>query len=227
MYNLGVKKYIPILVLVAVFGILVLFWKTSDSKPGQENGAVLGDLSTPVPSATITPMTTPSNIIPIAEKVNITLKTSMGDIGLELDGTAAPVTVGNFVGLAKKGFYNGTTFHRVIPDFMIQSGDPNSKDQTKRYTHGTGDPGYKFDDEINGNKIVRGAIAMANAGPNTNGSQFFIVTASATPYLDGKHTYFGKVTSGMDVVDKISLVQRDENDNPITPVTINQIIVAE
>lgn len=207
--------------------IVALFWKTGTNKSAQEGGDALKDLSTSVPSATITPMTTPSNISPIAEKVNVTLKTSMGDIALELDGTAAPVTVGNFVELAKKGFYNGTTFHRVIPDFMIQGGDPNSKDQTKRSLHGTGGPGYQFEDEINSNKIVRGAIAMANAGPGTNGSQFFVVTAPATPYLDGKHTYFGKVTSGMDVVDKISLVQRDRNDNPLTPITINQVVIGE
>jgi len=223
------KKYIPILVVVGILVVVALFLRVGGSnKPVQEKVAVVPqDLSTPIASATITPMTIPSNITPIAEKVNVTLKTSMGDIALELDGTVAPITVGNFVGLAKKGFYDGTTFHRVIPDFMIQGGDPNSKDQTKRYTHGTGDPGYKFADEINSNKIVRGAIAMANSGPNTNGSQFFIVTAPATPYLDGKHTYFGKVTFGMDVVDKISLVQRDENDNPLSPVTINKIIVEE
>lgn len=222
------KKYIPILAVVGVLMIIALFLKTGGSKAAQEKKVIIPqDLSTPVASATITPMTIPSNITPIVEKVNVTLKTSMGDIALELDGTAAPVTVGNFVGLAKKGFYDGTTFHRVIPDFMIQGGDPNSKDQTKRNTHGTGDPGYKFADEINSNKIVRGTIAMANAGPNTNGSQFFIVTAPATPFLDGKHTYFGKVTSGMDVIDKISLVQRDENDNPLSPVIINQIIVGE
>jgi len=221
------KKYIPVLIIVGILAVVALFWKMDGTKSTQEGEVALRDLSTPTASATIKPMTTPSNIIPIAEKVNVTLKTNMGDIVMELDGTVAPVTVGNFVGLAKAGFYNGTTFHRVIPDFMIQGGDPNSKDQTKRSMHGTGDPGYKFADEINSNKIVRGTIAMANSGPDTNGSQFFIVTAPATPYLDGKHTYFGKVTSGMDVVDKISLVQRDENDNPLSPVTINQIVVEE
>jgi cyclophilin family peptidyl-prolyl cis-trans isomerase len=219
------KKYIPILVVVVILALGALFLKAGNNKPTQEKEIIPQDLSIPVSSATITPMTTPSNIVPIAEKVNVTLKTNMGDIALELDGTTAPITVGNFVGLAQKAFYDGTTFHRVIPDFMIQGGDPNSKDQTKKYTHGTGGPGYQFADEINSNKIVRGTIAMANAGPNTNGSQFFIVTAPATPYLDGKHTYFGKVISGMDVVDKISLVQRDENDNPLSPVTINQVVV--
>jgi cyclophilin family peptidyl-prolyl cis-trans isomerase len=219
------KKYIPILVVVVILVLGVLFLKAGSSKQTQEKEIAPQDLSIPVSSATITPMTTPSNIVPVAEKVNVTLKTNMGDIALELDGIAAPITVGNFVGLAQKGFYDGTTFHRVIPDFMIQGGDPNSKDQTKKYTHGTGGPGYQFADEINSNKIVRGTIAMANAGPNTNGSQFFIVTAPSTPYLDGKHTYFGKVISGMDVVDKISLVQRDENDNPLSPVTINQVVI--
>lgn len=218
------KKYFLGLAVLGVLILIALFTKigSDESKEG-----IPQNLSKPTDSATITSMTIPSDITPISKKINVILKTNMGDIALELDGTVAPVTVGNFVGLAKKGFYDSTTFHRVIPDFMIQGGDPNSKDQTKRYMHGTGDPGYKFADEINSNKIVRGTIAMANAGPNTNGSQFFIVTATATPYLDGKHTYFGKVTSGMDVVDKISAVQRDENDNPLSPVTINQVIVEE
>lgn len=218
------KKYVVIVIVVAIIVIVALFLKIGGNglTRGTEKGA--RGLSTPTASATIIPMTIPS---PIAKKVNVTLKTNMGDIVLELDGISAPVTVGNFVGLAKRGFYDGTTFHRVIPDFMIQGGDPNSKDQTKRYMHGTGDPGYKFADEINSNKLVRGAVAMANAGPDTNGSQFFIVTADATPYLDGKHTYFGKVISGMDVVEKISLVQRDEKDNPLSPILISKIDVAE
>jgi cyclophilin family peptidyl-prolyl cis-trans isomerase len=168
---------------------------------------------------------TPMNIQPIAQKVNVTLTTSTGVIQLELDGTRAPITVGNFVALAQKGFYNGTTFHRVIPDFMIQGGDPLSKDPSKRALHGTGGPGYTFPDEINSEHIVRGTIAMANSGPNTNGSQFFIVTAPATPHLDGRHTNFGKVVAGMDVVDAISQVKRDENDNPLEPVIVQSVTV--
>jgi cyclophilin family peptidyl-prolyl cis-trans isomerase len=151
----------------------------------------------------------------------------MGDIELELDGSLAPITVGNFVYLASQNFYDNTTFHRVIPDFMIQGGDPLSRDPLSRNQHGTGDPGYKFQDEINDNKIVRGAIAMANAGPNTNGSQFFIVTGSAFPHLDGKHTVFGHVTAGMDAVDAISQAEADARDNPIKPITINDVVLKD
>ena len=123
------------------------------------------------------------------------LHTSEGAIELELYPNEAPKTVENFRKLARDGFYEGVIFHRVIPDFMIQGGDPTGT--------GTGGPGYEFEDEFNEHRVVRGALAMANAGPNTNGSQFFIVTAEATPWLDGKHTVFGKVTSGMDVLTSI------------------------
>ena len=144
-----------------------------------------------------------------------TLHTSEGAIELELYPDAAPKTVENFEKLARDGFYEGVIFHRVIPDFMIQGGDPTGT--------GMGGPGYEFEDEINEHRIERGALAMANAGPNTNGSQFFIVTAEATPWLDGKHTVFGRVTSGMDVVDQISESERDANDRPRKPVTIEGI----
>jgi cyclophilin family peptidyl-prolyl cis-trans isomerase len=144
-----------------------------------------------------------------------TLHTSHGAIELELYSDDAPKTVENFVKLSGDGFYNGVIFHRVIPDFMIQGGDPTGT--------GTGGPGYQFEDEPNEHRVVRGALAMANAGPNTNGSQFFIVTAEATPWLDGKHTVFGRVTSGMDVVDRISAVDRDANDRPREPVTIERV----
>lgn len=156
-------------------------------------------------------------------RVKAVLKTNKGDITLELDGTSVPRTVENFVQLARKDFFDGTTFHRVIPDFMIQGGDPNSRDQLKRESHGTGGPGYMFPDELNDNKIARGSVAMANSGPNTNGSQFFIVTADAAPWLDGKHTNFGTVVSGMDVVDAISRVKRDGRDNPLDPVVIDDV----
>ena len=109
--------------------------------------------------------------------------------------------------------------HRVIPDFMIQGGDPTGT--------GTGGPGYTFEDEINDHKVERGALAMANAGPNTNGSQFFIVTADAAPWLDGKHTVFGRVTSGMDVVDEIQSVDRDSRDKPREDVTIDRVELPE
>jgi cyclophilin family peptidyl-prolyl cis-trans isomerase len=144
-----------------------------------------------------------------------TLHTSHGAIELELFPDDAPKTVENFVKLSGDGFYDGVIFHRVIPDFMIQGGDPTGT--------GTGGPGYQFEDEPNEHRVVRGALAMANAGPNTNGSQFFIVTAEATPWLDGKHTVFGRVTSGMDVVDRISAVDRDANDRPREPVTIERV----
>lgn len=148
-----------------------------------------------------------------------TLHTSEGAIGIELYPADAPKTVDNFTRLAGEGFYDGIVFHRVIPDFMIQGGCPQGT--------GTGGPGYQFEDEINGHLIERGALAMANAGPNTNGSQFFIVTADACPWLDGKHTVFGKVTSGEDVVDRISGVERDGRDKPVTPVVIERVELAD
>jgi len=144
-----------------------------------------------------------------------TINTHLGDIELELFADDAPRTVENFVTLASDGFYDGLVFHRVIPDFMIQTGCPSGT--------GTGGPGYTFEDEFNEHKVARGALAMANAGPNTNGSQFFIVTADACPWLDGKHTVFGRVTAGQDVVDRISLVDRDPRDHPQTPVTIDRV----
>ncbi|MDF2752315.1 MAG: Peptidylprolyl isomerase [Gaiellaceae bacterium] len=147
------------------------------------------------------------------------LHTSEGAIELELYPNEAPKTVENFRKLARDGFYEGVIFHRVIPDFMIQGGDPTGT--------GTGGPGYEFEDEFNEHRVVRGALAMANAGPNTNGSQFFIVTAEATPWLDGKHTVFGKVTSGMDVVDRICQAERDENDRPASPVAIERVELPE
>ncbi|MDP9492215.1 MAG: peptidylprolyl isomerase [Actinomycetota bacterium] len=137
---------------------------------------------------------------------------------LELYPDDAPKTVENFLKLARDGFYEGVIFHRVIPDFMIQGGDPTGT--------GMGGPGYEFEDEFNQHPVARGALAMANAGANTNGSQFFIVTAEATPWLDGKHTVFGKVTSGMDVVDKICAADRDDNDRPRTPITIDRVELA-
>ena len=135
-----------------------------------------------------------------------TLHTNHGPIAIELFDDDAPKTVENFTKLARDGFYDGVIFHRVIPDFMIQGGDPTGT--------GSGGPGYTFEDEFNDNKVVRGALAMANAGPNTNGSQFFIVTTEAAPWLDGKHTVFGRVTDGMDVVDAISALETDARDRP-------------
>lgn len=154
----------------------------------------------------------------------VELSTSQGAIMLELFSKDAPKTVENFLALARQGFYDGTKFHRVIKDFMIQGGDPLSKDDDWS-DDGRGGPGYAFEDEINGHNIVRGAVAMANSGPNTNGSQFFIVTAAEAPWLDGKHTVFGKVASGMEVVDAIEAVRTDENDHPVEDVVVEKIIV--
>ena len=147
-----------------------------------------------------------------------TMKTSEGDIVLELFDEDAPKTVSNFKKLASDGFYDGLVFHRVIDDFMIQGGCPQGT--------GTGGPGYTFEDEINDHKVVRGALAMANAGPNTNGSQFFIVTTDAAPWLDGKHTVFGQVTDGMDVVDKLEGLPTDGRDKPREDAKIEKLTVA-
>lgn len=149
----------------------------------------------------------------------VVLQTSLGNITIDLFEKESPKTVNNFVSLAKDGFYDGLTFHRIIKDFMIQGGDPSGD--------GTGGPGYKFEDEFNTKKLVKGSLAMANAGPNTNGSQFFIVTTESTPWLDGRHTNFGQVTEGMDIIDKISLVATGNNDKPVTPVTIDKVEVLE
>jgi peptidyl-prolyl cis-trans isomerase B (cyclophilin B) len=143
------------------------------------------------------------------------MHTNHGAIALELHDADAPKTVENFRKLAADGFYDGVIFHRVIPDFMIQGGDPTGT--------GSGGPGYQFEDEFNDHKVVRGALAMANAGPNTNGSQFFIVTTQAADWLDGKHTVFGRVTDGMDVVDAISGVDTDARDRPRQDVVIERI----
>jgi cyclophilin family peptidyl-prolyl cis-trans isomerase len=141
-----------------------------------------------------------------------TMKTSEGDIVLELFDEDAPKTVSNFKKLASEGFYDGLIFHRVIDDFMIQGGCPEGT--------GTGGPGYTFEDEINSHKVVRGALAMANAGPNTNGSQFFIVTTEEAPWLDGKHTVFGEVRDGQDVVERIGTTRTDGRDRPVEPIGI-------
>jgi cyclophilin family peptidyl-prolyl cis-trans isomerase len=148
---------------------------------------------------------------------NATIETSKGVIEVELFDEDAPKTVANFRELAAKGYYDGLTFHRVIPDFMVQAGCPRGD--------GSGGPGYEFEDEANNRRIVRGALAMANRGPDTNGSQFFIVTADECPWLDGKHTVFGQVTVGMGVVDAISQVGRDGRDRPLEPVTTDTVKV--
>jgi peptidyl-prolyl cis-trans isomerase B (cyclophilin B) len=146
-----------------------------------------------------------------------TMSTNHGDITIELFDEDAPKTVENFKKLTADGFYDGLIFHRIIKDFMIQGGCPQGT--------GTGGPGYTFEDEINSHKAVRGSLAMANAGPNTNGSQFFIVTLEATPWLDGKHTVFGQVTDGMDVVDKLEGLPTDGRDKPRDDAKIEKLTI--
>ncbi len=148
-----------------------------------------------------------------------TLHTNHGTIELELFDEDAPKTVENFVRLASEGFYDGLSFHRVIPDFMIQGGDPKGD--------GTGGPGYTFEDESNQHHVVRGALAMANAGPNTNGSQFFLVTKDEAPWLDGKHTVFGRVVEGMDAVDAIENTGTGRGDRPLEPQVIERIELSD
>ena len=148
-----------------------------------------------------------------------TLHTNHGAIEIELFEEDAPKTVDNFVKLSKDGFYDGITFHRVIPDFMIQGGCPRGD--------GTGGPGYQFEDEPNEHRVARGALAMANSGPDTNGSQFFIVTTEAAPWLDGKHTVFGTVTGGMDVVDAIEASETDSSDRPVDEKKIERVELSD
>ena len=166
--------------------------------------------------------------IEVKETTTAIIKTNFGDITLELFRADAPKTIENFVKLSKNGFYNGVKFHRVIKGFMIQGGDPNSKDNDWS-DDGAGGPGYTFEDEINSHKLVRGVLAMANAGPNTNGSQFFIVTAESTPWLDGKHTVFGQVIDGIDVVSKIENVAIDKTrgDHPKEDIIIKSVEISK
>jgi peptidyl-prolyl cis-trans isomerase B (cyclophilin B) len=148
-----------------------------------------------------------------------TMHTNHGPIELELFEGDAPKTVENFVKLSRDGFYDGLIFHRVIPDFMIQGGCPQGT--------GTGGPGYTFEDEFNDHKVVRGALAMANSGPNTNGSQFFIVTIDAAAWLDGKHTVFGRVVTGMEAVDAIEGLETGPGDRPVEDAKIERVEIAE
>ncbi len=161
----------------------------------------------------------PDMVIDASKGYTANFETTEGNFSIRLYPKEAPKTVNNFVVLSRDGFYDGLTFHRVIKDFMIQGGDPSGD--------GTGGPGYKFEDEINSHKLVRGTLAMANSGEDTNGSQFFIVTAEKTEWLDGKHTAFGEVTEGLENVMKIQSVETGENDKPTTPITINKITISE
>ncbi len=211
------KTIIPILIIVLILGGLILgfyFLFTSNEK----EEASKEDLTTEEPKNGEVPNETTTNMIAV-------ITTNYGQIKLELFGTDAPNTVNNFVKLAKEGFYNGTKFHRVIKGFMIQGGDPLTKDNSKKDMWGTGGPGYKFDDEIhaNNNNVI-GTIAMANAGSNTNGSQFFINTVDNN-FLDTKHTVFGKVIDGMEVVTAIENVATGSQDRPVEDVIIGNITI--
>lgn len=162
---------------------------------------------------------------PLTQVKQAVFTTNMGTFTVELFNQDSPKTVENFAKLAQSGFYDNTKFHRVIKDFMIQGGDPLSKNDAQADLWGTGGPGYTFADEINQHKLVKGSLAMANAGPNTNGSQFFIVTVESTPWLDGKHTNFGQVVEGREVIDKIANLPTDDRDRPLDPIIIQKIEV--
>lgn len=164
---------------------------------------------------------TSQNDMQNSERPIIEFNTSLGVITIQLYSDLSPKTVEQIITFVEQGYYDGVQFHRVIENFMIQGGDPLTKDPSKKALYGTGGPGFSFADEFNDQPIVRGSFAMANSGPNTNGSQFFIVTAQATPWLDGVHTNVGEVIGGMEVVDEISSTATDSNDLPLTPVTIN------
>jgi len=164
------------------------------------------------------------NKTPVSQEKIAVIETNLGVIKVKMYVQDAPKTTANFERLAQENFYNGVKFHRIIKDFMIQTGDPNSRDDD--WTNdGTGGPGYNFDDEINSHKLIKGSVAMANSGPNTNGSQFFIVTATSTPWLDGKHTNFGEVTEGMDVVEKIQSAKTNENDHPLEDIILQKVYI--
>jgi peptidylprolyl isomerase len=213
------KKIVIIILVLVCIGVGIYFVNRNYQKKLQIQ--IIG----PAPTETI-PETKKDPITNNKEDnkkiMYATMHTNMGDITIELN-KETPNTVANFTKLAGEGFYNGTKFHRVIQGFMNQAGDPLSKDDAKKSMWGTGGPGYKFNDEItatNHNNV--GTIAMANAGPNTNGSQFFINVAPNN-FLDTKHTVFGHVTSGMDVVTAINNTATDPSDKPLTPVVIESI----
>jgi len=223
-----------VVVLLIIGG--VIFWAEKSMNQSETssdagntvpiNKQALDNIIDPGSNVSIQPQA-PQDVRPELLEDTVELHTNMGVVTLELYPQDAPKTVTNFINLAKSGFYNGTKFHRVIKDFMIQGGDPNSKDADWS-NDGQGGPGYQFADEFNAHKLVRGTLAMANAGPNTNGSQFFIVTALSTPWLDGKHTAFGKVIKGMEVVDKIERVETNgdqKGNHPLQDMTIQKILL--
>lgn len=215
------KPYIIIgAVVLVVFGL----WFLTSERSGQKDEDVIVSLSDSQPAAPEEEKE--ANIEDTKKMTTAILHTNKGDITIEFFEAQTPKTVANFIKLAKEGFYDGVKFHRVIKGFMIQGGDPLSKDDSKINLWGTGGPGYSFEDEIGGtnksNKNDKGTISMANAGPNTNGSQFFI-NAANNNFLDAKHTVFGKVASGMDVVTEIENTPTGSSDRPITPIVIKNV----
>jgi peptidylprolyl isomerase len=215
-------------ILIFIGGYFMFFTEQNSPSTEDANSATTTDSVMPTTEEPVPEQTVPAQQGSVSTStqtiMKATFKTSMGDISIALnEGT--PKTVENFVTLAQKGFYDGTKFHRVIAGFMNQGGDPLSKDDTQMARWGTGGPGYQFADEIvppNNNAV--GTISMANAGPNTNGSQFFINVADNT-FLNTKHTVFGKVVAGMDVVTKINGVDVGPNDRPLEPVVIQSIVL--
>lgn len=166
-----------------------------------------------------------SNTSEALEGKRAVITTNQGVFTIELLADKAPETVANFVKLAEAGFYNETKFHRIIKDFMIQGGDPLTKDDAQKSRWGTGGPGYVFNDEVNDVALVKGVVAMANAGPNTNGSQFFIITTEATPWLQGKHTGFAKVVDGVDVVERIGMTEVGQGDVPLEDIAVISVLI--
>ena len=232
------KNYIIALFVIVVLIILsVIVWKSGSQGTVDMYDDIASNpevLNTTEPSQSTVEETQNINNVDnkkiTKEMKSATISTNMGSITIEFFSSDAPKTVENFTKLVSDGFYDGVKFHRVIKGFMIQGGDPNSKDDGKMATWGSGGPGYKFNDEIDAKSDLytkvgyqKGIVAMANSGPNTNGSQFFIMHADYP--LPPLYTIFGKVVAGQDVVDKIALVKTGANDRPIDPVVIKSIIL--
>jgi cyclophilin family peptidyl-prolyl cis-trans isomerase len=225
------EKFFKILPLLGIgFVVLLMFLTSKPTESNTQLKSVLNSQATSNPATQNTnnsnnlqgnqnmqktQMPLPTQVIDVNKTYYAKFETNLGNFKIKLHAKEAPLTVNNFVYLAQNKYYDGLIFHRIIKDFMIQGGDPLGS--------GSGGPGYKFGDEQSGKKLVKGSLAMANAGPNTNGSQFFIVTAASTPWLDGKHTNFGEVVEGLDVVEKMSLVKTGQNDRPVENITINKL----
>lgn len=220
------KQLYVIGIIVAILLLILLGFNKRNHPPKTDTGAAVPAAQEQPANASSSPTpTSMDNTASSSDTTTVTMTTSMGDITIEILTKTMPTTAGNFLTLARSGFYNGVKFHRVIPGFMIQGGDPLTKDDSQEARWGTGGPGYAIPDEFGPRySNTRGTISMANAGPNTGGSQFFINTVDNT-FLDGKHPVFGRVVSGMDVVDAISNVPNSgsPNNRPLTPVTITSI----